>query len=97
MTTSEQSVKVQTVLKSVPWVAGVALALVWGVLYFVFDKFHGMQKMFDLQFPFFIAAISGVHSESMSLLSGMLFAMLDGALAGTLLGLLCRFVLRRML
>lgn len=81
---------IQRLKKLLP--AGLALifALFWGLVYMFFSLLHGMQAMFDRQFPFLFAALLGIPNESMSLVSGVFFAMLDAAVFGFVLGWLVR-------
>lgn len=72
--------------KKLPWLIAIFAALIWGLSYFLSAKFHGMQAMFDPMFSFFIARLLGIHGESMSVLGGTLFAMLDAGTLGAALG-----------
>lgn len=50
--------------------------------------------MFDQQFPFFTAALLGVHNESMSFVRGIFFAMLDAGILGIIFGWVIRHIFR---
>lgn len=95
MSTSNSSEKLRWLLKKMPWILSLATALAWGLLYLMFGKFHGMWKMFDREFPFFIAWILGIHQGTMTPITGTLFALLDGALFGGVFGWLFRYALLR--
>lgn len=68
------------------WLIATFAALIWGFSYFLSAKLHGMQAMFDPMFPFIIARLLGIHEESMSVLGGTLFAMLDAGILGVIVG-----------
>ena len=76
-----------------PFGTALVLAIFWGFIYYFFNILHGMPKMFDRLFPFFFASLFGVHSEIMSVFSGMMFAMLDAAVFGFVLGWLIIHIL----
>jgi len=77
---------IPTFIRRFPLIAAVSLAILWGLVYLAFGVLHGMWSMFDQEFPFVVARLLGVVHSSMSPLAGAAFAMLDGALAGGLLG-----------
>lgn len=95
MSTSNSPEKLKRMLKRMPWILSLVTALVWGLLYFMFGKLHDMWKMFDREFPFFIAWISGIHKGTMTPITGTLFALLDGAFFGGVFGWLFRYALLR--
>ncbi len=82
--------KFDNFFKKLPWITGFITALVWGSVYILFDKLHGMQAMFERQFPFLIAWLLGLHRETISILSGLFLAMLDALILGVLIGWLFR-------
>ncbi|GAB4172284.1 MAG: hypothetical protein Kow00108_06910 [Calditrichia bacterium] len=75
------------------WLA-LFLALIWGLLYYLFDTMHGMHAMFDQQFPFFLAVLFGTHNEGMTQISGIFWASLDGILLGSGLGFLMKKIIK---
>ena len=79
--------------KKLPLITAIFVALIWGLFYLLFDTLHGMQAMFDQQFPFFVARILGIHNNTMSVVSGVFFAMVDAAIWGAVTG----WLLRRMM
>lgn len=95
MPTSNSSIKLRWMLKRIPWILSLATALVWGLLYLMLGRLHDMWKMFDREFPFFIAWLIGIHKGTMTPITGTLFALLDGALFGGVFGWLFRYVLLR--
>ncbi|MDE3056789.1 MAG: hypothetical protein KGJ59_02390 [Bacteroidota bacterium] len=56
--------------------------LLWMMVYLFLDRLHGMQRMFNGEFPFLIASILGLHREAMSVVIGTTLAFLDGAFVG---------------
>lgn len=82
--------------KKLPFLIGTFTALIWGITYFISAQLHGMQVMFDPMFPFLIACILGIHINTMSVLKGTLFAMLDAGTVGWLLGWLIRWIFRNL-
>ncbi len=76
--------------KKMPFITAISAALIWALFYFIFDRLHGMQAMFDQQFPFLAARLLGLHNEPMSLLSGVFFAAVDAGVGGGAAGWLLR-------
>lgn len=62
------------------------IGILRGIVFAVFGSIHSMWRMFDEDFPFFVAVILAVHNETMSPMRGILFAFIDGALVGLLSG-----------
>ncbi|HAB54023.1 MAG: hypothetical protein A2315_07285 [Ignavibacteria bacterium RIFOXYB2_FULL_35_12] len=58
--------------------------IVWALVFLFFSSFHGMTKMFNEDFIFFIARIFNTKLSTVT--TGFTFAFFDGALIGFLLG-----------
>ncbi len=78
-------------------ISGLLLGVLWASIYALFGMLHSMWQMFYENFPFFVADIFGAQNETMSPLSGIFFAFIDGALFGILFGLISSKVLKLML
>jgi hypothetical protein len=75
-------------IRRIPLVMGLMFGLLWAFMYFFFGRLHAMWRMFDREFPLFVATVVGVHKGSMSPLTGLLFAFADGAVIGGIMGFL---------
>ncbi|MCB0261509.1 MAG: hypothetical protein R3C41_13270 [Calditrichia bacterium] len=81
-------------VKILPVIVASSFAIFWAIIYVSFMKLHRMPTMFDQQFPFFLATLLGVHNESMPVVSGILFAMLDAGIFGLVFGWVFRSILK---
>jgi hypothetical protein len=79
---------IQSIVRKIPLIFGLLLGVLWASIYALFGMLHSMWQMFNKGFPFIIADVIGVHNETMSTLSGVLFALVDGMLFGILFGLI---------
>jgi F0F1-type ATP synthase assembly protein I len=79
-------VNIKSITRKIPLISGILLGALWGLVYAIFGSLHSMWRMFDEGFQFFVAVIFGIHNETMSPLTGMFFAFIDGALVGLLFG-----------
>jgi len=73
--------------------ATLVYGIVWSLIFLLFSIFHGMTKMFNKEFIFFIAKILGVNVNT--IWAGLTFAFLDGALVGFLFGLILMMIYKR--
>ncbi len=92
----QPTTKFEKFYQKLPIVTGLVFAIFWGVIYLFFAKLHGMPAMFDQQFPFLIAWLLGFHDESMSIVSGTLFAILDAGILGVMFGWVFQRIIRAM-
>lgn len=80
-------IKIQfLILLSATLICGIA----WALVFLLFSIFHGMTKMFNKEFIFFIAKILGVNLNT--IWAGLTFAFLDGALVGFMFGLILMMI-----
>ncbi len=82
----------EKLLNRLPFIAAITIAVLWGAVYLFFGELSGMWKMFDRNFPFFIAWIIRIHPGNMSVWEGILFASVDGGLFGWFVGALLRLL-----
>ena len=80
--------------KRLPMITATVFMLFWGAIYLFFSKLHGMQAMFDQEFPFLVAWLLGFQNETMSMVSGTLFAILDGGILGVMFGWVFQRIIR---
>ncbi|MCZ7616430.1 MAG: hypothetical protein M5T52_23455 [Ignavibacteriaceae bacterium] len=73
----------------------IAYGIVWSIIYLLVSIFHGMTRMFNDDFIFLIARL--LHINLSSVLLGFIFAFLDGALFGSLLGILLLTIYKKIL
>ena len=66
-----------------------------GFLFLTFGRLHGMWDMFERWYPFFFANLFGVVETGLSNVQALLWAMLDGAVLGGVIGWLFRRLLLR--
>lgn len=83
-------------IRRLPLIVSLIFGMLWGMMYLVFGGLHGMWRMFDKEFPLFIASALGLHPNSMSVLAGTLSAVGDGALGGFLLSWAFTFFIKKM-
>lgn len=67
--------------------------IVWSFIYLLFFGFHGMTRMFNEKFIFLIANLLNVELSSITM--GLIFAFLDGALFGSLFGVMLLIIYRK--
>ncbi len=67
--------------------------IAWAAVYLLFSTFHGMTKMFNGKFIFFLARILDIHPYTIK--TGFTFAFFDGALLGFLIGIILLKIYKR--
>lgn len=96
MSVAKSADKPQQRYKKVPWIFSMITAILWGMLFLFLGKLHGMWDMFEGEYPLFFASLIGIAKTKLSTVQAVLFAVLDAAVAGWLLGWLFASLLRRM-
>ena len=81
------------VIRRMPLLTSLIFGSMWAFMYFFFGTLHAMWRMFDKEFPLFLATIVGVHKGNMSPLTGVLFAFADGIVIGGILGFVVMLLL----
>jgi hypothetical protein len=88
-----QSRESKKLIRGMPLLMSLVFGLLWAFTYFFFGRLHAMWRMFDKEFPLFLATILGVHKASMSPLTGLLFAFAEGVVIGGVLGFVFIYLL----
>lgn len=67
-------------------VSALIYGFAWGLIYLFFSTLHGMVKMFNSEFIFFIATIFNVEIKTK--FTSFLFAFTDGTLLGIIVAMI---------
>lgn len=88
--------KALRLMKHVPLAMAIVFGLLWTIVFLFLGRLHAMWPMYDAEFPFLLSSMLGIHKETMSPVTGALFAFMDAALMTYILARLFRlFFLRR--
>ena len=86
----EDNENIRGIIQFSPLKIAFITGLFWVFVYLSLGRLHGMWPMFDKEFPFLVASVFGVHTGTISVLTGAVLAFTDAVIVGFTLSLILK-------